>query len=481
MLLSQRPLWQRLAIAPVAVLAALAIRLVLTPLTGHEGPFLVFFSAVMLSAWIGGNLGGILATILTVPLAAIFFLNSGTFTWEGIAGSTILIELFVLDALVVSAITNRLWRTAEQAARQRAELVSLIDGVHDYAIFLLSATGAVVSWNTGAERITGYRAKEVLGQPLSLFYPVEERAAGRPEAAILAAVAGHYQGEGWHQRKDGTRFWANVVITPLTDTAGQVTGFAKVVRDVTELRQRAEALEARVVERTAELTAANTELQVIEMRLRVSLHEKEVLIKEIHHRVKNNLQVVMSLLRLQARQLSDPRAIAALRDSRQRVEVMALVHELLYRTGDMASIDATTYSRQLSSQMLRLYDAAPDQVTLELAAEGVWLSLDQAVPCGLIIHELVSNSLKYAFPDGRPGTVGIALHATSPDMLTLTVWDTGVGMPTNVPASAQPSMGTSLVHDLVRQLRGTIVITSDAGVTVTITFPQTLAAAPPSP
>ncbi len=471
MLLSQRPLWQRLAIAPVAVLAALAIRLVLTPLTGHEGPFLVFFSAVMLSAWIGGNLGGILATILTVPLAAIFFLNSGTFTWEGIAGSTILIELFVLDALVVSAITNRLWRTAEQAARQRAELVSLIDGVHDYAIFLLSATGAVVSWNTGAERITGYRAKEVLGQPLSLFYPVEERAAGRPEAAILAAVAGHYQGEGWHQRKDGTRFWANVVITPLTDTAGQVTGFAKVVRDVTELRQRAEALEARVVERTAELTAANTELQVIEMRLRVSLHEKEVLIKEIHHRVKNNLQVVMSLLRIQARQVSDVAAVDALRESRQRVEVMAMLHELLYRADDLASIDVAVYLKQLGTQLLRIYNETSGRVTLTVNAEDVWLSLDQAMPCGLIINELLSNSFKYAFPDGQTGTVGIDLHTTTPDQLTLKVWDTGIGLPPEPDPGPRTSLGITLVQDLVRQLRGTAVTEGVAGVTVTITFP----------
>ena len=472
MVLSRRPLWQRLAIAPVAVLVALLMRLALIPLTGHEGPFLLFFSAVLLSAWVGGNLGGVLAAALSAPIATVFFLNPSILVQGQIVGPMILIGFFLLDALLISSITDRLQVTADHAATRQAELTSLIDGVHDYAIFLLTPDGHVASWNTGAERITGFRAEEAIGQPLALFYPGEERDAHKPETALLAAAAGHYTGEGWHQRKDGTRFWANVVITPLSDDTGRMTGFAKVVRDVTELRQRAEELEQRVVERTAELAAANDELRTTETRLLVSLHEKEVLLKEIHHRVKNNLQVVTSLLRLQARQVRDTAAVDALRESRQRVEVMAIVHELLYRADDVTSIDVKVYLRQLGTQLLRIYNEARGHVTLTVTAEDVWLSLDQAVPCGLIINELLSNSFKYAFPTGESGSIGIDLSATAPDQLTLKVWDTGVGLSTEPDATRSNSFGMTLVQDLVRQLHGTMRTENTAGVTNMITFPM---------
>jgi len=482
--------WQRLCIAPAAILAALGLRLLLIPLTGHEGPFLLFFSAVMLSAWVGGTVAGVLATVLTIPLVAFFFLLPGVPSPMILIGPIILIVLFVMDGLLISTITGQIQIAAARAMRHEAELSSLIDGVQDYAIFLLDPTGHVATWNMGATRIKGYTAAEIIGQPITRFYIPEDVAAGMPQAALQAATAGHYAGEGWRVRKDGTRFWASVAITPLHDSSGHLTGFAKVTHDVTELRGQSAALhaaheemESRVIERTAALASANAalarqseELQASTDRLRASLHEKEVLLKEIHHRVKNNLQVVMSLLRLQGRQVTDPLANAALRESSQRVEVMALVHELLYRTGDLASIDADIYIRQLSTQLLRIYGVVPGQVTVSLAVERVWLSLDQAIPCGLIINELFSNSLKYAFPNGQLGTVGIALHADPPGMLTLKVWDTGGGQLSSDSASPHPSLGVTLVHDLVRQLRGTAVTEGSAGVSVTITFPLSVSA-----
>ncbi|NTU78766.1 MAG: PAS domain S-box protein [Chloroflexales bacterium] len=733
MRLTHPPLWQRLTIASLAVLAALLIRLALAPLTGTAGPFLLFFSAVLLSAWVGGNASGMLATALAAPIAALVFLRPSLTLSGGLLGPTILIALFVLDALLISGITGRLQATGARAARQQAELTSLTDGVQDYAIFLLDPTGRVASWNTGAERITGYPAAAAIGQPLAHFYPPEEVAAGLPATALAtAATTGRYAGEGWRVRQDGSRFWASVVITPVRNSAGRLTGFAKVTRDVTEPRQQEEALrasearfagivtaaldaivgidaaervvvfnpaaerlfgypaaqvlgqpldrflpatararhhgqiaafgasgqtnramgkpgpvsgvradgtllpleasiarltvdgqpfyaailrdisarlaaeqalraardelEARVTERTADLAAANvtlasqaaelrasearfqafmdhspaaawitdadgalryasatyhrvfalptadpigktifelypeetaqaflattqtvaargealesiervrrpdgrageflvykfplptdaqpmiggvaveiTQLRETETRLRTSLHEKEVLLKEIHHRVKNNLQVVVSLLRLQGRQVREPTAVAALRESRQRVEVMALVHELLYRAGDLASIDAAAYLQQLSTQLLRLYAGAPGQVRLTVEAEPLALSLDQAVPCGLIISELLANSLKYAFPDGQGGTIGIALTAMPANTATLRVWDTGVGL-TGSSATTQPtSLGMTLVSDLVRQLHGTLQLDGASGVTTTIIFPM---------
>ncbi|MEI7769349.1 MAG: PAS domain S-box protein, partial [Chloroflexales bacterium] len=239
-------------------------------------------------------------------------------------------------------------------------------------------------------------------------------------------------------------------LSPITSATGLVMGVTVFGRDITA-RKQAEA------------------------DLRALLHEKEVLLKEIHHRVKNNLQVVVSLLRLQSRQVTDTQAVAALRDSRQRVEVMALVHELLYRTGDLAAIDAALYFRQLGTRITQVYAATTDNITLSVVAEGIGLSLNQAVPCGLIVSELIANSLKYAFPEGQPGVIGVDLRATSPERLTLTVWDTGVGIIPGADETRPQSLGMTLVHDLVRQLRGTAVIASGPGVTVTITFPLDVA------
>lgn len=244
MLTPTHPRWQRLLIAPAAVLTALGLRLLLVPLTGYQGPFLLFFSAIMLSAWVGGKTVGLLATTIAAPLAAGFFVLPGPQPAMAIIGPLILIALFLLDALLISTITGQLQTTAARAARHEAELRSLIDGVQEYAIFLLDPAGRVASWNSGAERIKGYPAAEIIGQPFARFYPPEDVAAGLPQAALRAAADGSYTDEGWRLRKDGTRFWASVVITPLRDPAGRLTGFAKVTRDVTEPRRQAEALRA---------------------------------------------------------------------------------------------------------------------------------------------------------------------------------------------------------------------------------------------
>jgi PAS domain S-box-containing protein len=355
-------------------------------------------------------------------------------------------ELRGLSCLVVTDLTEQKRNEVLIADEKLARLI--LEQAAD-AIVVCDAQGQISRASEAAHALCG---QNPLGLPFARAFPLHH-GAGVAFSLAESMTTGSRSGIELLLQHHTQLYTLLVSIGPLLGAHSERLGSVITLIDITQRRETEE-------------------------RLQAALHTQEVLLKEIHHRVKNNLQVVMSLLRLQIRQVTDPRAIAALRDSRQRVEVMALVHELLYRTGDMARIDATAYIRQLSSQMLRIYDLAPGQLMVELAAEGIWLNLDQAVPCGLIIHEIFSNSLKYAFPDGRPGTVGITLHATSPDMLTLKVWDTGVGLPTDAPATAEPSLGISLVHDLVRQLRGTIVITSDAGVAVTITFPQGLAVAP---
>jgi two-component system, chemotaxis family, sensor kinase Cph1 len=208
----------------------------------------------------------------------------------------------------------------------------------------------------------------------------------------------------------------------------------------------------------------------VEAALRAALAEKEVLLKEVHHRVKNNLQVVISLLRIQGRSISDPHARTILRESQLRVEVMALVHELLYRAGDLGRIEASVYVRELAQYLLRMYGVGRPQIELVAKLEPLTLTIDQAIPCGLIVNELLSNSLKYAFPEGRNGVVGVALRRQGPESLCLEVWDTGAGNLATSNAGLN-SLGQQLVQDLVYQLRGTLTSDQSAGFRTTIVIP----------
>jgi PAS domain S-box-containing protein len=207
-----------------------------------------------------------------------------------------------------------------------------------------------------------------------------------------------------------------------------------------------------------------------EADVRASLHEKEVMLQEIHHRVKNNLQVISSLLNLQSRAVSDPAVLDLLRDSQNRVRSMALVHEKLYRSPDLARIDLAEYAHSLAGQLLRSYADQAGRVALRVQAAGCWLDVDTAVPCGLIINELVSNALKHAFPDQRAGEIVITLQP-GPGRVTLTVRDTGVGFPAAVDFQASPSLGLQLVNSLVAQIDGTIALHRAAGTEFRISFP----------
>ncbi len=240
--------WQRrYGVAVLAVAIALLIKLLLAPLIQEESPFLLFFTAITASAWYGGLGPGILATVLAAIVSDYFFLIPN-YSFVLISfGKALRLSLFVLEGLSISLLSAAL-----KAAKQRAERNALalqqseerfrllVEGVKDYAIFALDPDGYIVSWNAGAESIKGYRAKEILGQHFSRFYPQEDLEQGKTERELqLATIEGRFEEEGWRVRKDGSRFWANVVITALRDKAGNLRGFAQVTRDITQ-RKRAE-------------------------------------------------------------------------------------------------------------------------------------------------------------------------------------------------------------------------------------------------
>jgi two-component sensor histidine kinase len=208
----------------------------------------------------------------------------------------------------------------------------------------------------------------------------------------------------------------------------------------------------------------------VEEQIKASLEEKEVLLKEVHHRVKNNLQVISSMLNLQARNVEDPLTLRVLQESQSRIQSMALVHERLYRSQDLAQIDFGVYIRDLAAHLVRSYGANLEHVDLKVDVDGIFLDIDTAIACGLIVNELICNSLKYAFPDGGVGEVCVEIHSDPKNQLTMIVSDNGVGIPKDIDIWNTGSLGLQLVNALTRQLEGSLELCGDGGTEFKLTF-----------
>jgi PAS domain S-box-containing protein len=217
-----------------------------------------------------------------------------------------------------------------------------------------------------------------------------------------------------------------------------------------------------------------TERKQMEEELKASLREKEVLLKEIHHRVKNNLQVISSLLDLESSYLKDQQTHELFKASQNRIKSMALIHEKLYQSQDLSRIDFTEYIRKLIDHLVRSYRIKPGAITVKITAAEMFLGIDTAIPCGLIVNELVSNSLKHAFPTAKSGEICIDLHANTDGTIVLIVSDNGVGLPRDFDFRTTESLGLQLVNILVDQLNGTIAHTNINGTTFTITFAEVI-------
>lgn len=276
----------------------------------------------------------------------------------------------------------------------------------------------------------------------------------------------------WHERAQ--RFgWAASVGLPLTRdgrAVGALTIYARTA-DAFDPEGR-ELLVQMATDISFALDTFGRDARRIEAEaaVRASLHEKEALLKEVHHRVKNNLQVITSLLRLEAGRSSQPNVVAVLAEMQSRVLSMALLHETLYRSDNLAQVDLAAYLRQLGQQIVRSLAPAAG-ITLEFDVEPIRIELDQAVPCGLIVNELMSNALKHAFPGGRHGDIRLSarLVAGGPAM-RLSVADSGAGLPADFDEARKRSLGLQLVTDLARQLNGTLDMSSGNGTTFSLTF-----------
>jgi PAS domain S-box-containing protein len=215
-----------------------------------------------------------------------------------------------------------------------------------------------------------------------------------------------------------------------------------------------------------------TERKQADDNIKASLREKEVLLKEVHHRVKNNLQVISSLLNLQSAYVKDREALEMFKESQNRVRSMALIHEKLYQSEDLARIDIAGYIRDLVTSLFRSYGASAAAIKLNIDARDIFLDINTSIPCGLIINELVSNSLKHAFPDGREGEIKITMHHINENKIELIVSDNGIGFPEDIDFRSTESLGLQLVISLVEQLDCTIELDRSRGTAFKTTFEE---------
>jgi PAS domain S-box-containing protein len=356
---------------------------------------------------------------------------------------------------------------------------TLFDQASD-AIILETDQREILDVNRAACQMTGYTRETLIGMKTTDLQSSQE-----PDKQSLSETVKDLDSplETLIVRSDGVAVPVEMTIAPLVTNGAK--SFLSISRDITErkraqeeLRRAHNELEKRVQERTAELEALTERLLKeiaertrAEERLKESLGEKEVLLQEIHHRVKNNLQIISSLIALQSRQIAEEKMAAVLNDSQNRIRSMALIHEQLYHSEDLARIDFAGYLRNLSNTLLRSYTDTAAAVTLKVEAEPVLLRVGTAIPCGLIVNELVSNCLKHAFVQGSSGEIRVGLSRGPEHQYTLRVADNGKGLPEELDFRNSPSLGLRLITNLAEsQLRGRMEIHSNPGVEVKIIF-----------
>lgn len=224
--------------------------------------------------------------------------------------------------------------------------------------------------------------------------------------------------------------------------------------------------------RARELQRELTERMLAELQLKKSLREKNILLKEIHHRVKNNLQIISSLIYLQSRQVEDQQLQQLLQDSQNRVRSMALIHDKLFNSTDLSRINFREYIRGLVSHLFNSYHIVSSKIKLEIAVKIPTLSINTAIYCGMIINELVSNSLKHAFPENQYGLILIKIEPADAGKFVLVVKDNGIGLPDDFRLDNINSLGLQLVNNLTEQLNGETEFFNDNGAIFQLTFEQ---------
>lgn len=325
---------------------------------------------------------------------------------------------------------NRLSTAVEQSSS--TVLITDIDGKIEYV-------------NTKFTELTGYSKEEVIASNAGLLRSDETPDDVYRELWTTILSGKVWQGIIKNRKKSGEFYWERIKISPVVDDNDRITNFIALKDDITAEKQ-------------------------INEKLSRSLKEKELIIKEIHHRIKNNLQIVISLLNLQSASVDDIKLKNQLTISQNRVRSMALIHQYLYRSSDLSRIDMGEYILSLSSQLRSAFTNLKDSVNINVNVKDIYFTIETAVPFGLLINELITNSLKHGFPEGKQGNISLSLNIFSETDYELIYSDSGIGMPLNIVNGHVVGFGMQLIDMLVCQLEGKIELVPSEGTKYKINF-----------
>lgn len=275
--------------------------------------------------------------------------------------------------------------------------------------------------------------REIADQCLAIIQETFDSREGQVVEYELDVIGGHK--------------WFEGRTSPLLEPDGAIRKVLWIARDVTERKQAEEEIKA-------------------------ALAEKEILLKEIYHRVNNNLQIIISLLKLQAGYIADRETRELFQQNRNRITSMAIIHEMLYQAENLANIDFPRYVRKLADYLCYQYSVNPAAIRLEQDIEGIRLNLNTAIPCGLIVNELLSNCLSHCFPEGTEGIIRITMRRSATNEIKLTIENNGISFPEDLSAQDPPSFGLELIHTLARQLGGELEIQRGEWTVFRITFQE---------
>ncbi len=398
--------------------------------------------------------------------------------WMVLAGGLLFVGILGVVMLMATGRASQVLRALEErsaevvrAAQAEEKFRSTIEAAAT-GMLMVDHSGKIVLVNGQVEQLFGYTRQELIGQPVEILVPMPSR--GRhPDyrATYFREPRARPMGKGrelFGIRKDGSEVPVEIGLNPMRTAGGDfvlssivdITNrkHAEQERDrlLNELQKLNVELEARVSVRTADLSKA--------------LREREVLIQEIHHRVKNNLQVISSIINMQIRKLDAGANRDALEECQTRVQAIALIHEKLYQSKDYSRVPFSEYARSLATNVFHAAGASLPGVRLELAIEDLSLAVDRAIPCGLVLNELITNALKHGFQHARQGTIRVELAKLDAGRLRMAVKDDGVGLPRGLDIQKSDSLGLQLIYTLSEQLDAELEVSGRNGASFQLIF-----------